>query len=108
MDNFLNTRGIHAFSITLSAFLRLNFLKFFDGNNFIIKKNDFSIYDLPLIKKIFYTFSLVIIHNISLLILGIFRNPNFFNSIVLLKTIFSSIFTTVLCIIYFFFRRIKH
>ncbi|WP_238784094.1 hypothetical protein [Blattabacterium cuenoti] len=102
----MNSGGIHAFSSTLSAFLRLKFLQFFDGKNFI-NRNDFSIYELPFVRKTLYIFSLVLTHYFSLLILGIFKG-NIFNQIVLFRTIFSSIFTTILCIIYFFFKKIKH
>ncbi|WP_185862149.1 hypothetical protein [Blattabacterium cuenoti] len=103
IDHCLNTGGIHAFSATLSAFLRTNFLQFFDGKNFI-NRNDFSIYELPFIRKTFYIFSLVFTHHFSLLILEILKGTTF-SIIFLLKTIFSSSFTTILCIIYFFFRK---
>ncbi len=106
IDHCMNSGGIHAFSSTLSAFLRLKFLQFFDGKNFI-NRNDFSIYELPFVRKTLYIFSLVLTHYFSLLILGIFKG-NIFNQIVLFRTIFSSIFTTILCIIYFFFKKIKH
>src|SRR5215469_2540767 len=39
IDHCMNSGGIHAFSSTLSAFLRLKFLQFFDGKNFI-NRND--------------------------------------------------------------------
>ncbi|WP_341654795.1 hypothetical protein [Blattabacterium cuenoti] len=106
IDHCMNTGGFHAFSSTLSAFLRLKFLHFFDGKNFI-NRNDFSIYELPLIRKILYIFSLVFIHHFSLLILEMLKGT-IFNRIVLFRTILSSIFTTILCITYFFFRKIKH
>ncbi|WP_238784130.1 hypothetical protein [Blattabacterium cuenoti] len=102
----MNSGGIHAFSSTLSAFLRLKFLQFFDGKNFI-NRNDFSIYELSFIRKMLYIFSLVVIHHFSLLILEVLKGI-ILNKIVLFRTIFSSIFTTILCIIYFFFRKIKH
>ncbi|WP_238784162.1 hypothetical protein [Blattabacterium cuenoti] len=105
-DHCMNTGGIHAFSSTLSAFLRLKFLQFFDGKNFV-NKNNFSIHELSFIRKTLYIFSLVITHHFSLLILKILKETNF-NQIILFRTIFSSIFTTILCIIYFFFRKIKH
>ncbi|ACY40041.1 hypothetical protein BLBBGE_003 [Blattabacterium sp. (Blattella germanica) str. Bge] len=106
IDHCMNSGGIHAFSATLSAFLRLNFLQFFDGKNFI-NRNDFSIYELPFIRKTLYIFSLVFTHHFSLLILEILKGTTF-SKIILFRTIFSSIFTTILCIIYFFFRKIKH
>ncbi|WP_238858472.1 hypothetical protein [Blattabacterium cuenoti] len=105
IDNCMNTGGIHAFSITFSAYLRLNFLKFFDGNNFKIQ-SDFSIYQLPFIRKIFYIFSLVFIHHFFLFILETLQVHQF-QKIFLLRTILCSIFTTILCNIYFFFRKIK-
>ncbi|AGD98485.1 hypothetical protein BLBBOR_618 [Blattabacterium sp. (Blatta orientalis) str. Tarazona] len=106
IDHCMNTGGNHAFSTTLSAFFRLRFLQFFDGKNYI-NKSDFSIYELPFIRKILYIFSLVLMHHFSLFILEIFKFVHF-NKIILWRTIFSSIFTTILCIIYFFFRKIKH
>ncbi|WP_185853347.1 hypothetical protein [Blattabacterium cuenoti] len=106
IDHCMNSGGIHAFSTTLSAFLRLNFLLFFDGKN-VINRNDFSIYELPFIRKTLYIFSLVITHHFSLLILEILKGTTL-SRIILFRAIFSSIFTTILCIIYFFFRKIKH
>ncbi len=106
IDHCMNSGGIHAFSTTLSAFFRLKFLQFFEGKNFLYK-SDFSVYELPFIRKFFYIFSLIITHHFSLLILEILK-LSCFNKIILLKTIFSSIFTTILCIIYFFLRKIKH
>ncbi|AFJ90470.1 hypothetical protein [Blattabacterium sp. (Blaberus giganteus)] len=105
IDHCMNSGGIHAFSSTLSAFLRLKFLQFFDGKNFI-NRNDFSIYELSFIRKVLYIFSLVVTHHFSLLILGMLKG-SIFNKIVLFRTTFSSIFTTILCIIYFFFKKIK-
>lgn len=104
IDHCINTSGIHAFSTTLSAFLRLKFLQFFDGNNFI-NENHFSIYKLPVIRQIFYIFSLVFTHYISLLILQLLKGTNF-NKIILFRFILSSIFTTILCIIYLFSKRL--
>ncbi|WP_185851584.1 hypothetical protein [Blattabacterium cuenoti] len=107
IDHCMNSGGIHAFSTTLSAFLRLKFLQFFEGKNFLQKSN-FSIYELPFIRKFLYIFSLILTHHFSLFILEILK-LSYFRKIFLLKIIFSSIFTTILCIIYFFFRRkIKH
>ncbi|WP_185857964.1 hypothetical protein [Blattabacterium cuenoti] len=106
IDHCMNSGGIHAFSSTLCAFLRLKFLQFFDGKNFI-NRSDFSIYELSFIRKILYIFSLVFTHHFSLLILKVLKGT-IFNQIVLFRTIFSIIFTTILCIIYFFFKKIKH
>ncbi|WP_113738047.1 hypothetical protein [Blattabacterium clevelandi] len=106
IDNCMNTGGNHAFSTTFSAFFRLKLLQFFDGKNFLIR-SDFSIYELPFIRKILYIFSLVFAHHFSLFMLEVFK-VSFFSKIILLKTIFSSILTTILCIVYFFFRKIKN
>ncbi|WP_185873311.1 hypothetical protein [Blattabacterium cuenoti] len=105
IDCFMNTGGIHAFSTTLCAFLRINFLQFFDGNNF--NQENFSIYELPFFKKIFYIFSLVLIHDISLLIIELSNGSVVINKIIFFKTLFSSVFTTILCIIYFSFRNFR-
>ncbi|WP_185863261.1 hypothetical protein [Blattabacterium cuenoti] len=103
IDHCMNLGGVHAFSSTLSAFLRSKFLQFFDGKNFI-NRNNFSICELPFLRKMLYIFSLVFTHHFCLLILEILKGA-FLNRILLFKTIFSSIFTTILCIIYFFFRK---
>ncbi|WP_185869044.1 hypothetical protein [Blattabacterium cuenoti] len=103
IDHCMNSGGIHAFSTTLSAFLRIPFLKFFDGKSFI-NRNDFSIYELPFFRTTLYIFSLIFTHHLSLLILEILKETTF-SQIILLRTTFSSIFTTILCIIYFFFKK---
>ncbi|WP_185877898.1 rod shape-determining protein MreD [Blattabacterium cuenoti] len=106
IDCFMNTGGTHAFSTTLSAYLRNNFLKFFDGNNF--NQQNFSIYNLSFLKKIFYIFSLVIIHDISLLMIELLNGSVVISKIIFFKILFSSVFTTILCIIYFFLRKTKN
>ncbi len=106
IDHCMNSGGIHAFSTTLSAFFRLKIIQFFEGKNFF-KKSNFSIYELPFIRKCLYIFSLIFTHHFSLFILEILK-LSYFSKIILMRIIFSSIFTTILCIIYFFFRRIKH
>ncbi|WP_238892332.1 hypothetical protein [Blattabacterium cuenoti] len=101
----MNTIGFHAFSITLCAFLRSYVIQLFNGNHFTNKKY-LSVYHLSFLKKICYIFSIVILHNITLWTLESFKNIHNFHSIFFLRKIFISIFTTILCIIYFFFRRI--
>ncbi len=107
MDYCLNSGGIHAFSTTLLSFFNLHFIQFFYRNRFMTNRSNVSIYHLPINKQLLYVFFLLSIHNISLLILKIIKNNDYFNQYILLKTIFNIIFTTVLCMIYFFFRGMK-
>ncbi|WP_185865032.1 hypothetical protein [Blattabacterium cuenoti] len=104
IDCFMNTIGIHMFSTTLLAFIRLDILIFFDGKN-CLNSNRFSIYNLSFLKKFFYIFSLIIMHDMSLLILELLNESAIFNKIFFLKRLSNSIFTAILCIIYFFFRK---
>ncbi len=106
IDHCMNTGGIHAFSSTLSSFLRSKILQFF-YRNYFINKNDFSIYNVRFSRQIFYIFLLVFTHYISLLVLQSLKIANFFNKLIIFRFILSSIFTTILCIIYFFFKKIK-
>ncbi len=106
VDCCMNTGGIHAFSTILVAFFRLKFLLFIDGNYFLTKKN-FSIYNMSFIKNIFYILSIVITHNMSLYIFEILKESINLNKFSFIKIILSCMLTSFLCIVYFFFRRIK-
>ncbi|WP_238785492.1 hypothetical protein [Blattabacterium cuenoti] len=104
IDQYLNTGGMHAFSSTFFAFFRLQILKFFAGNTLIMNKN-FSIEKLSVIKKIFFIYTLIIIHHGILFILQTIHGI-VFNKVFIFKIIFSSIFTLILCLILFFKKKI--
>ncbi|XCI75760.1 MAG: hypothetical protein ABI045_03390 [Flavobacteriales bacterium] len=94
----MNTGGMHAFAITLTAYLKLDVLRLVAGKN-IITDDDFSIHELSFLKKCSYIFILMIIHYLSLFLLELFKISNL--EIIFLKAIFGAVFTTVLCLIYF-------
>ncbi|XOD68707.1 MAG: hypothetical protein ACMUEM_06365 [Flavobacteriales bacterium AspAUS03] len=94
----MNTGGMHAFGIILTAYLKLDVLRLVAGKN-IITDDDFSIHELSFLKKCSYIFILIIIHYFSLFLLELFKISNL--EIILLKATFGTIFTTVLCLIYF-------
>ncbi len=93
VDFFSDTGGIHAFSITIIAYIRLFFVKIYfnkleiDYPFFSLKAESFG--------KIFnYVVTLTVIHHFIFFSLANFSFHNFSN--VLSNTFFSSIFTLVL------------
>jgi rod shape-determining protein MreD len=93
VDFFSDTGGIHAFSITLIAYIRLFFIKLYfrklelDYPFFSLKTESFG--------KIFnYVVTLTVIHHLVYFSLANFGLHNFSN--VISNTFFSSIFTLVL------------
>lgn len=97
IDYFMNTGGIHTFSITLTAYLKRNVLRFIAGKN-IITDDDFSIPELSFFKKFSYTFLLTLIHYFSLFLLELFKISNF--ETISSKAVLGAIFNTILCLIY--------
>jgi len=93
VDFFLDSGGIHAFSILFIGYIRLFFMRLF----FKKTKIDFLLFKLqaePFGKVFNYVVTLTIIHH---LILFSFTNFSFENiSAILLNTLFSSIFTLIL------------
>ncbi|MCF2875316.1 MULTISPECIES: rod shape-determining protein MreD [unclassified Tenacibaculum] len=93
VDSFSNSGGMHAFSILFIAYIRLFLVKT------IFKKteSDYLLFNLRLetFDKVFnYTVILTLIHHFILFSLINFSFYNF--SDVLIKTLFSSVFTLVL------------
>lgn len=93
VDAFVNSGGIHAFSILIIAYIRLFFIKT------IFKKTsaEFHLFDLRFesFDKVFnYTAILTILHHFILFNLINFSFYNFSN--VLINTFFSSVFTLTL------------
>ncbi|PQJ75177.1 rod shape-determining protein MreD [Polaribacter gangjinensis] len=93
VDFFSDTGGIHAFSLTVIAYIRLFFVKVYfnkleiDFPFFSLKTESFG--------KIFnYVVTLTVIHHFIFFSLANFSFHNFFN--VLSNTFFSSIFTLFL------------
>ncbi|WP_272151185.1 rod shape-determining protein MreD [Tenacibaculum aiptasiae] len=103
VDSFSNSGGMHAFSILFIAYIRLFLVKT------IFKKteSDYLLFNLRLetFDKVFnYTVILTLIHHFILFSLINFSFYNF--SDVLIKTLFSSVFTLVLYFLgSFIFRR---
>ncbi|KRP29501.1 MAG: hypothetical protein ABS28_06045, partial [Cryomorphaceae bacterium BACL22 MAG-120619-bin32] len=92
-DFFSDTVGVHAFSITFIAYIRLFFIKVYfrklelDYPFFKLQSESFG-------KKFNFVVTLTLIHHFLLFLLA---NFSFFNfSTVLSNTFFSSIFTLVL------------
>ncbi|MGB1169970.1 MAG: rod shape-determining protein MreD [Flavobacteriaceae bacterium] len=93
LDIFSDTGGIHAASLLFVAFIRLYFIKLFFRKNDI----DYLLFNLhsEAFGQVFnYVVSLTIIHHFILFTLDNFSFNNM--NIVLLNTIYSSIFTLVL------------
>lgn len=102
IDYFMITNGIHAFSMTLLAFLKEKILRFFAGKN-IITNDDFHVHELSFVKKFFYTISLIIIYYTSIIIFELFKN---FNFLTLLKRTFLGVLSnTSLFLIYLSLKR---
>lgn len=93
VDYFSDTGGVHAFSITLIAYMRLFFIKVYfrkletDYPFFSLQSESFG-------KKFNYVVTLTLIHHFVFFTLANFSFYNFFN--VLTNTLYSSIFTLIL------------
>ncbi|WP_281238720.1 MULTISPECIES: rod shape-determining protein MreD [Flavobacterium] len=95
MDLFCNSGGVHAAACVLLAYLRPNFFKFSFGLSYeyqTVKLND-------VLTPERFTFILlsVLTHNFTLLILESFQFTFFLD--VLLRTVLSTLFTILTCII---------
>lgn len=97
IDYYMNVGGINAFSITLISYVKQYILRFIAGKN-IITGDDFSFFELSFFQKIYYTFTLMIIHYFAFFLLELFKSSNF--KIILLRFISGVIFNTILCLIY--------
>lgn len=93
VDYFSDTGGVHAFSITMIAYLRMFFVKIY----FRKLETDYPFFSLQSesFGKIFnYVVSLTLIHHFVFFTLANFSFYNFSN--VLTNTLYSSIFTLIL------------
>lgn len=106
IDCFMNTSGMHAFSITLIAYLRLPIFRWVAGaGTSNLEKSNLFLYDLIFLKKLSYIFLLVFIHHSSLYLLDeihIIDIPSFF-----IRVLNGTIFTSFLSLIYFFLKNRK-
>ncbi|WKD84983.1 hypothetical protein KCTC32516_00320 [Polaribacter huanghezhanensis] len=93
IDFFSDSGGINAFSLLFIAYIRLFFIRV------ILKKTEqdyllFDLYQEPFGKVFNYVIILIVIHHFILFSLANFSTQNF--SGVLINTLYSSIFTSVL------------
>jgi len=96
IDIFSDSGGIHAASCIVIAFLRPSILKFSFGVSY--EYNNVKVSNTPFGSRLTYFFLLVIIHHLVLFNLEVF---NMSHTLFVLKlTLFSSIFTTLLCMIF--------
>ena len=105
LDFFSDTGGIHAASLLFVAFLRLYFIKLFFRKNNI----DYLLFNLhsEAFGQVFnYVVTITIIHHFVLFSLDNFSFNNI--NIVLLNTLYSSIFTLVLYFLGSYILRKKH
>ena len=96
IDIFSDSGGIHAASCIVIAFLRPSILKFSFGVSY--EYNNVKVSNTPFGSRLTYFFLLVIIHHLVLFNLEVF---NMSHTLFVLKlTLFSSIFTTLVCMIF--------
>jgi len=95
VDMFLDSGGIHAAASVTIAFIRPAALKFSFGAVYEHLNVKFSNTDLG--QRVTYIITLTVIHHFILFFLEIF---NFFKILLVIKnTLFSSIFTIILCVL---------
>jgi len=95
IDMFLDSGGIHAAAAVTIAYIRLVVLKFSFGAVYDHQTMKFS--NVEFGSKLTYIVILTVIHHFVLFSLEIF---NFYNIILILQnTLFSSIFTIILCLL---------
>lgn len=97
IDYFMNTGGIHTFSITLISYLKQDILRFIAGKN-IITGDDLSIFELSFNKKVILIFLIILLYYFSLFLLEIFKISDI--KTILIKSLTGIIFNTILSIIY--------
>lgn len=99
MDHFMNSGGLHAFSLTFIAYLRFYILRFVAGK-YTISQRHFSIRELSFLKQFSFVFIMVFLHTQVLFLLEFIEVSNLDTK--LLNALFSSIFTSFLSLIYLF------
>ncbi len=95
IDIFLDSGGVHAASTLTIAFIRPVVLKFCFGS--VYEHNTIKFKNVDFGAKIIYFVILIVIHHFILFALEIFNLKDII--LVLQKTLFSSIFTIILCLI---------
>ena len=95
VDLFLDSGGVHAAASVTIAFIRPVILKFSFGSVYEHQSIKFKNVDFG--AKIIYFIFMILIHHIILFSLEIFNLSNIV--LVLKKTLFSGIFTILLCIV---------
>jgi rod shape-determining protein MreD len=95
MDMFSNSGGVHAAACVTLAYLRPSFFKFSFGLSYEYQTVKINERLTP--ERFSFILISVLTHHIILFLLEIFRFSFFWN--ILLRTILSTIFTLVLCII---------
>jgi hypothetical protein len=95
LDSFLNSGGVHTTACITLAYFRPAFFKFSFGVSY--EYQTIKINDRLTPERFSFIAISVLLHHVILFILETFRFSFFFD--ILLRTIFSSIFTILLCII---------
>lgn len=95
VDFFSDSGGVHAAASVTIAFLRPPVLKFSFGTMYENHNIKFS--NTELSNRVLYFTLLIVIHHFLMFLLEIFNIAKV--SLVLQKTLFSSIFTVILCIL---------
>lgn len=95
LDSFLNSGGVHTTACITLAYFRPAFFKFSFGVSY--EYQTIKINDRLTPERFSFIAISVLLHHVILFILETFRFSFFFD--IILRTIFSSIFTILLCII---------
>jgi rod shape-determining protein MreD len=95
IDMFLNSGGVHAAACVVVAYFRPYFFKFAFGLSY--EYQTIKILGRFTKERISYLTSIILIHHLVLFSLEVFKISFFFN--VLSKTVLSTIFTLLICMI---------
>ncbi|MBF0693893.1 MAG: rod shape-determining protein MreD [Flavobacterium sp.] len=95
MDMFSNSGGVHAASCLVLAYVRPSIFKFSFGLSY--EYQTIRINDVLTPERFSFILISVVIHHFTLFVLEVFRISNIWD--ILLRTIFSTIFTIILSII---------
>lgn len=95
MDMFSNSGGVHAASCLILAYVRPSIFKFSFGLSY--EYQTIKINDVLTPERFSFILISVVIHHFTLFVLEVFRISNLWD--ILLRTLLSTIFTIILCII---------
>ncbi len=101
IDLFSNSGGVHAMASLFIAYIRPSFLTLTFGNS--IENQTFEITKKFTTSVLIYIVSLVLIHHFILFLIEIFSFTYFLD--ILIRTISSTLFTLLLCVIVFLFLK---